>query len=615
MLSRLRRAPAAPPAIHEPPAPPPPAAARREKESRWLASIGLKGGRGAGRDRDRERDKEKEGGSAAAPSVRSAKSARSFRFGLGGGGGRARSGRKGAVAHGVTLSASRATLALPSNAGGDARERAGTALMETGRRASSSAPPLSAPHASSSALESAQPQPRQRDATVSLAQRLQELAIANADGLLDEDEYRILRGQLFVSGAGAADGAEEEEVARLAKGTLAVPSLKQIEREGRRAPSNIVPSSPPEMHLSPSDAARLVPPTSTPHLLPSAASQRAPSLASTARSKRASGLAGLFRRPSAASAHSGVEPLSEGWTHVSSPALSASTSSPPLDDGASTFSRRSSRRTTNYTEPPTQSPPLAGGYTTHRTRSIRHHAGLGSSAFSPRLGSARASSPELEIVSTSGRLAATTMTRTAPASRSAHRSGAHSHASRSSVSHSSAALYPLPAVPSSSDPAVLAAAGREPGAAELRGEIGEIEEEWRRMRGAWEEAVEREVRGWEDEVGEEVVSGLWSFTGGEAGGKPPRHGRADELHVAVPSWSIPAPTTHDMATLPPFLARAPPAPVPPGLPDDIDLSARALQRRVRELQARQDATEEKYQRRVDFLRAKLRAAEIKERLR
>ncbi|BGP51785.1 hypothetical protein JCM10450v2_007741 [Rhodotorula kratochvilovae] len=580
MLSRLRRAPAAPPpAIHEPPAPPPPPSARREKESRWLASIGLKGGRGAGRDRDRERDKEKEGGSAAAPSVRSAKSARSFRFGLGGGGGRARSGRKGAVAHGVTLSASRATPALPSNAGGDARERAGTALMETGRRASSSAPPLSAPHASSSALESAQPQPRQRDATVSLAQRLQELAIANADGLLDEDEYRILRGQLFVSGAGAADGAEEEEVARLAKGTLAVPSLKQIEREGRRA------------------------------------SQRAPSLASTARSKRASGLAGLFRRPSAASAHSGVEPLSEGWTHVSSPALSASTSSPPLDDGASTFSRRSSRRTTNYTEPPTQSPPLAGGYTTHRTRSIRHLAGLGSSAFSPRLGSARASSPELELVSTSGRLAATTMTRTAPASRSAHRSSAHSHASRSSVSHSSAALYPLPAVPSSSDPAVLAAAGREPGAAELRGEIGEIEEEWRRMRGAWEEAVEREVRGWEDEVGEEVVSGLWSFTGGEAGGKPPRHGRADELHVAVPSWEIPAPTTHDMATLPPFLARAPPAPVPPGLPDDIDLSARALQRRVRELQARQDATEEKYQRRVDFLRAKLRAAEIKERLR
>lgn len=79
---------------------------------------------------------------------------------------------------------------------------------------------------------------------MTLAQRLQELAVATADGLLDEDEYRILRGQLFESSAAAAasasgtgGGAAWPDLQRLSEGTLAVPSLRRLEREAKRGAS------------------------------------------------------------------------------------------------------------------------------------------------------------------------------------------------------------------------------------------------------------------------------------------------------------------------------------------------------------------------------------------
>ncbi|GJN94334.1 hypothetical protein Rhopal_007408-T1 [Rhodotorula paludigena] len=567
MLSRFRRP--APPAIHEPPEPPPPVAARKAKESRWLASIGRSSSTQAP-SQARYAGTGSAGGVGESPTglragtghaderTPSIRSARSFRVPFG----RSRGRRTSAAGDGG------APNGLPPR-----DERCES--LDAARRPSSSAPPAIA----------AQPLQREDSTpTVSLAQRLQELAVANADGLLDEDEYRILRTQLFQESNGAATAAcvegENDGITRLGEGNLAQEALS-----------------------------------------PEIASASAPSFVSS-KSKRISGLGltGLFRRPSsvAPSVRSGVEPIAEGWNLVSSPQTLHSPS--PETDATSVFSGTSSiggysRLRVNFGDSltPTASSPHLGSATV-RTRSIRHHAALSSSAFdarSPRSTSSATtlSSPDLDLLSPSS---------------------TYSHASRSSQgSHAvrlrSLTASALPPLPSSSDPSVLASAEREAGASELREEMREIEEERESMRGMWEGMIRGKVRSWEEQVGEEVVKGLSEDRRKLDGGsdEPARRGSrfstllsssilSTPFNAALPDPTA-SPVSFD-ALLPPFLRQPPLSPFPSNLPDDLDLLTRALERDVRDLAARARQTDDKYERRMEFLRAKLRGAELRERL-
>ncbi|GAA5845262.1 hypothetical protein JCM9279_004821 [Rhodotorula babjevae] len=646
MLAKLRRAHAPPPQIHEPPPPPPPASARREKEGRWLRSIGRSGG--AAGSAGQESAAEGAGGASGssrgrAQSVRSSRSTGSFRLFGGGGGGGSGSCR-----------ASRDARDVGSGDGiaPDGSERvAATTRGSLAPPSASSSRSRPQPHPSSSSTSSfasADALPGGQDPPVSLAQRLQELAVANADGLLDEDEYRILRGQVFESsvtsgsgGQGGAAGAFSSSTAHLGEGHLAVPSLKRLEQEARRASTSSTdalqsldrappsPASAPSAHPVPASSTRRQSLAPDPH--------RTPSLAYSARSKRTSGLRGLFRRPSTASVRAGeVEPLGEGWTHVASPTLVPSASSPNLGDGASTLSASTVRRPRRSIDAPAGARSLGGadGYSTNRTRSVRHHPGLASSAFasssSPRFTSAD-SSPELgRPGSVSGRsVGSATTTRTSPASQlrakfpssSFAASTTRSHASPGSTSSSAHyASAPLPPLPSARDPAALVTPDLS--ALELRSELDEIEGEWRRVRGAWDALAREEVRRWEEEVGSEVVWGLSGLAlappgepNGNFGGSLGRRGStAARSILSTPTIS----TSTDLLRqpeLPSFLLASSPSPIPPGLPEDIDLVTRAVQQRVRELHNRQAATDDKYSRRVDFLRARLRAAELRQRLR
>lgn len=225
MLSRFRRP--APPAIHEPPEPPPPAAARKAKESRWLASIGRSSAAQAP-SQARSANTGSAGGVGESPTelragaghddkhAPSIRSARSFRIPFGRSKGRGPSGPGDGVApNGLPLR--------------DERRES----LDAARRPSSSAPPALAAHL---------PQREETTPTVSLAQRLQELAVANADGLLDEDEYRILRTQLFHESNGAATAAaaeiENNGLTRLGEGNLAVPRLAEL--TGQKRPCKLL---------------------------------------------------------------------------------------------------------------------------------------------------------------------------------------------------------------------------------------------------------------------------------------------------------------------------------------------------------------------------------------
>ena len=674
MLARLRRTHAPPPQIHEPPPPPPPASARREKEGRWLRSIGRSGGGAAAGLAAREGAAEGSWQSTSslkgrAQSVRSSKSTGSFRLfsgggpasrtasrdarDLGGGDGPAPSGA------GRAASSGKGSLAPPSASSSRSRPGDGP-----------SRPPPHPSSSSTSSFASADALPGGQDPPVSFAQRLQELAVANADGLLDEDEYRILRGQVFESsvvvGTGAAASGLSARTPHPGEGHLAVPSLRRLEEESGRGASLLslflapcaatgrltrsscaAPSSSINAHSTLIGAPPSPASGPSPHLVPTSSSrrhslapdpQRTPSIAHSANSKRTSGLRGLFRRPSSASVRAGeVEPLGEGWTHVVSPALAASASSPNLGDGASALSARTARRSRRSIDASARSSAHAGanGYSTNRTRSVRRHPALASSAFasssSARLSSAD-SSPELgRADSTSGRsIGSATTTRTSPASQLhaklpssslaasttrsyASRASHASHASTSSSAHYASA--PLPPLPSARDPAALVS--RDLSALELRGELDEIEGEWRRVRGAWDALARDEVRKWEEEVGLEVVRGLSGLALaplGEANGVSA--GSLGRRGAAASRSALSTPTTSPRhLELPSFLLPSSPSPIPPGLPDDIDLVTRAVQRRVRDVQNRQAATDDKYSRRIDFLRARLRAAEIRERLR
>ncbi|BGP20209.1 hypothetical protein JCM10213_005936 [Rhodosporidiobolus nylandii] len=633
MFSLLRRpsthpAPAAStssgvPAIHEPP---PPAKARREKESRWLASIASsspkKGssrdhGSGAadrpagysakGKERAREEDVERE---------------REAVYAQGPGNGRAGSTR------------SRRSF-LPSSL------RSGRERAPPSSSSSSAAPPSSL-HPLSPPAQAPGPAPPPPDSTLNLAQRLQELAVAHADGLLDEEEYRVLRGAAFESTVAPAERAGGRGAAEVvSEGGLAVPRLNGGEvRAHHSSPAlSSQPHSPPPLsqsHRSPT----LQPAASSPSLRPASV------LSSQSRRGSVLSLGGLFRKPTSPSLRN--EPLS--------PTQGGDTSS--------VFSGRSSHtsRVRNRTEPGTSSPPLGQGlmgpptsYGTVRTRSIRNHPGLASSALDLRSSRSMGIGGESVLSSSSaGSAARSSYSYRAPPGpglsptkrgQGKGMSSAYSHASSlasstryetlSSASHShhghslspSTSHSTLPPIPSSSDPLILAATSRDPTAIEIRREIEEIEAEWRRVRQGWSEAEGVKVRAWEGEVGEEIVevlggrvqapleepAGLANAPADDTARKKGLFRRASfspSLPPPLPSHSQPA------ALLPSFLHPTPTLPAAATtLPDDLLASTHRLVEEVRALREKRRETDEKYERRVGFLRSRLRGAEIREGLR
>ncbi|GAA6034722.1 hypothetical protein JCM8097_001138 [Rhodosporidiobolus ruineniae] len=475
-----------------------------------------------------------------------------------------------------------------------------------------------------------------KDPTLTLATRLQELAVAHADGLLDEEAYRALRGQAFEASTAVPGGAGEGEVEVLgvggrAEGGLKVPRLAGVEAGGQRR-SSLTPSastsSPPPSHL----------PSSPP--LPQTQPQpaRAPSVLSS-QSRRASVL-NLFRKSSVAAP-----------SPSASPSIRSAHSRSPEDDATSVFSGRSgytaanghSSRTANRSEPfaSPRSPALSSAVSSPvlRTRSIRAHPGMASSALDVR-GSVGVGGGGESVLSAStegsysagGRRGSTLAS---PPSTRRTRNGlstygsAYSHSSHSSsrletlssFSHSSPPsrhAAPLPPLVSTTDPLLFAASGAEPTALELRQEIEEIERERERVEEGWRELVRGAVGKWEREVGREVVERLGGLVAVPSAARPspkePTARRRSVNLLASPSPHLPPPSSSPPLLLPPFLHSPPLSSPPIDLPDDLSLLTSSLIADVDGIRARERETSEKYDRRREFLEAKLRGAELRERL-
>ena len=208
-------------------------------------------------------------------------------------------------------------------------------------------------------------------------------------------------------------------------------------------------------------------------------------------------------------------------------------------------------------------------------------------------------------------------------------SSSHSHDRGSGVetllSHS------LPPITSSTDPLLFAATEREPTVKELEQEIKEIEGEWKRMRESWKDIVQQRVDTWEKQVGGNVAAKAREAAALEShearrvttvngeGGQTSKVGHekkgAFKTASFLPSHSTTPPTIVATASLPSFLL-SPSRPLPPefiaNLPPHLLEPTRTLQTSIGEILDRQQRTEEKYERRLEFLRAKERGARIKQ---
>ncbi|GAA5896272.1 hypothetical protein JCM5296_002932 [Sporobolomyces johnsonii] len=635
MLNFFRRP--APPSILEPPPPPPSAAARFEKEKRWIATISKKNASTDGRAGRRREGSANSGGGAGA--------------GLGPDGARAGDSIRSSSA---SLRSKKSFFRGPAHAK-DRSEPAHATHAHPSASALASPAPLSAstsslpaPSLSPAPVHPPPSTPATPDPTKSLAIRLQELAVAHADGLLDDDEYRMLRQQLFESHVKAAKG-EEQGIAKLGEGSLAVPRLSASNATTAPSPPPATRSSPP---LQPSSASLASPPPSL----------RAPSVLSS-QSKRTSvlpPLGSLFRRTpnGSSSIRNGTieEDQNLGTPPSSFPSLALSPSSPSARaDTLSIISGRSSH-TLSPELSGSRSPPLV------QARSIRNHPGLASSALDARssgsyriAGSSRSStgrgggggagesvfssrstghggprSPPSVSMSTS-------RSRTGAAASASGYGYSSSRGSQIETLSSLAAPSSLPPIPSSTDPLLFAATDREPTSAELKREIREIEEEWGRMRESWRGVMEERVQGWEAEVGAEVARRVSEFGreeaeerrkqeegaggAGGAGGKKGLFRRAS-FTPSSSSSSSSSPSSRTSSSLPATTLSLPAFLVNPNLPLPTTLSAAlpphaldstsSLRASLAEVRERQRRTEEKYEKRLEFLRARARGARIRE---
>lgn len=200
----------------------------------------------------------------------------------------------------------------------------------------------------------------------------------------------------------------------------------------------------------------------------------------------------------------------------------------------------------------------------------------------------------------------------------------------------------LPPIASSSDPFLFAATGREPTAAELGDEIREIEDEWTRMRDAWRELEENRVEAWRRQVGDDVARRVGDLARRERAerGRDANDGTEDEndrdarrpktvrkgLFKRASILALPPPrstvtngasdaSSSSGRALPRFLLSLA-TPLPADFeqtlsPHSVEPTL-ALRVAMDELADRRRRTEDKYERRLEFLRAKETGAKIKQ---
>ncbi|KAK0244037.1 hypothetical protein EDD85DRAFT_806537 [Armillaria nabsnona] len=128
--------------------------------------------------------------------------------------------------------------------------------------------------------------------TVTLAQRLNELAVANSEGLLNDDEYRMLRQSLFERFASNSAVPSEEPVVPVNRHQACGSESSKRLSASSRPSSNFVVTVP-----------------------------RSPSVQS--RNSVASGMAGLFRRPGGSRTRSGSKDVSDTSSVFSSTSSSS----------------------------------------------------------------------------------------------------------------------------------------------------------------------------------------------------------------------------------------------------------------------------------------------------
>ncbi|KAK4703198.1 hypothetical protein P7C70_g3023, partial [Phenoliferia sp. Uapishka_3] len=604
MLSFFKQRPN--PTIKEP-AFAPPASSRREKEQRWLASIGRAGtgadARSAGRSggmseagtsdtvrlglgvSDGSRELKSVGSSASLKSTGTSKSRRSFW----GGKDRATAQAPIPTFDGLTngfdpprqsspfpttppkfsLSPSRSdaerNLSPPRNAA-----QPSSHLSLSGRQSDGQQATVSVKHTAT------RPDPN----TKSLASRLQELSNSNADGLLGDDEYRMLRTQLFEVYASASiqDTVDPGQV------TEGFPRLGT--------------DHPPKPLSAPESPTRSSKPPSTPPPLPNS---RAHSVRSSASASR-NGFSSLFRRPPSS-------PVESDWEVVSPTRLDSNSII-----GAS-GERRASRVDALQVE---ELGPV-------RPRSLRNHPGMASSSFSSYGGGAGGSSRSSNGFSSEGSLHGRSSYSYSPSKRGTTLPSS-SIGGRSRFE--SEAPSSLPPLASSSDPFLFATARKDPTSAELRAEISEIEEEWGRVEESWDGLENSAIMKWENRLGPSGLSAMANIVALrnaaapraalDSNKKKPLGRKASftfgRERKPPPSSSTRPPLASRPSHLPQAFVSALEAPMVVGASEEVETATLALREELEEVRKKRRATEERYQQRLDFLRAKLRGALIREKL-
>lgn len=629
MLSFFRRGP--PPAIHEPLPPPPSRAARIEKEKRWYDSISGKGGK-AEVDKGRAVDKEREKEAARERKLKTKTSSSSLR---------SSATRKSSFFSNPLLGKSSPHL-LPSSSPDPAlhlgvngaprsiasstgrgsaffRSRKTTTDDSTGlilpspraAYAASAPPPRTKKDSSFTTtppLPSQLPTPQTDVSTQYLATRLQELAVANSDGLLDDEEYRMLRTQLFERYAKVGPGASGTGE-MLGEGNEEVPILNgrgecELVAEAQRADrvAAVTERTPSSVNVPPT-------PSRVAALATTSGPSRSPSFLSTkSRAKSTTAISSLFRR-NTSSMRSGAQPIGEDWDVVQ----------PNRVDVSSILSGKTGRSRTSVI--PTEEHPI------FRTRSVRNHPALASSALSSRgEGSSRSSNGGrggTSVYSTEG---STHYGARSSLSHSPSRTrGSTIQSSRSrldSVSYSSPFL-PLPPLASSTDPFIFASSDREPSSSELKAEIHDIENESGRLGESWDALERAAVEKWEERIGPGGLTAMENAMGrnglrapegdGASNGAVPTRKKSLMRKASFTLSKRPSPPATPSAST--FdLSSALEQRNPVGLSEDAERATQALRDELEEVRRRRRATEGKYEERLEYLRARLKGAIIRERL-
>lgn len=363
------------------------------------------------------------------------------------------------------------------------------------------------------------------------------------------------------------------------------------------------------------------PPSRVATLASASGPSRSPSFLSTkSRAKSTTAISSLFRR-NTASTRSGKQLINEDRDVVQ----------PNRVDVSSILSGKTGRQRGSVL------PSAAEEQGVFRTRSLRNHPALASSSLSSRdargEGSSKSSSggrggtSRDSLHSTEGSThygARSTISYSPSRTRGTTIQSTASRSRLDSVSYSSPSL-PLPPLASSTDPFIFASSDREPNSSELKAEILDIENESGRLGESWDGLEKAAVEKWEERIG---PGGLAAMTNAMS-----RNGAA--LRVPEVDGASTGPTRKKSllrkasltlskrSSSPPPPPTGPPTPTldlslaleqrnPVGLSEDAERATQGLRDELDDIRRRRRATEGKYEQRLEYLRARLKGAIIRE---